>query len=41
MKEMFAAMKDVQQVGELVTIKSRFKPEDQPVLEALANAVLA
>ena len=41
MKEMFAAMKDVQQVGELVTIKSRFKPEDQPALEALANAVLA
>ena len=41
MKEMFAAMKDVQQVGELVTIKSRFKPGDQLALEALANAVLA
>ena len=41
MKEMFAAMKDVEQVGELVTIKSRFKPEDQPALEALANAILA
>jgi flavorubredoxin len=41
MKEMFAAMKEVQQVGELVTIKSRFKPEDQPALEALANAILA
>ncbi len=40
MKEMFAALKDVQQVGELVTIKSRFKPEDQPALEALANAIL-
>ena len=41
MKEMFAAMKDVEQVGELVTIKSRLKKEDEPALEALANAVLA
>ena len=40
MKEMFAAMKDVEQVGELVTIKSRLKKEDQAALEALANAVL-
>lgn len=41
MKEMFASMKDVEQVGELVSIRSRFKPEDQAALEALANAVLA
>ena len=40
MKEMFAAMKDVEQVGELVTIKSRLKKEDLAALEALANAVL-
>ena len=40
MKEMFAAMKDVEQVGELVTIKSRLRQEDLPALEALANAVL-
>ena len=40
MKEMFAAMKDVEQVGELVTIKSRLKREDQAALEALAKAVL-
>ena len=41
MKEMFGAMKDVEQVGELVTIKSRLRIEDEPALEALANAVLA
>ena len=41
MKEMFASMKDVEQVGELVSIRSRFKPEDQAALEALANAILA
>lgn len=41
MKEMFGAMKDVEQVGELVTIKSRLRKEDEPALEALANAVLA
>ena len=40
MKEMFAAMKDVEQVGELVTIKSRLKKEDLAALEALVNAVL-
>ena len=40
MKEMFAAMKDVEQVGELVTIKSRLRQEDLSALEALANAVL-
>ena len=41
MKEMFGAMKDVQLVGDLVTIRSRFRPEDQPALEALADAILA
>lgn len=41
MKEMFGAMKDVDQVGELVTIRSRYKAEDQAALEALANAILA
>ena len=41
MKEMFAAMKEVQQVGETVTIKSRLRETDKPALEALANAVLA
>ena len=41
MKEMFGAMKDVEQVGELVTIRSRYKAEDQAALEALANAILA
>lgn len=41
MKEMFAAMKEVEQVGELVSIRSRYKSEDQAALEALANAILA
>jgi flavorubredoxin len=41
MKEMFGAMKDVEQVGKLVTIRSRYKAEDQAALEALANAILA
>lgn len=40
MKEMFAAMKDIELVGEVVTIKSRYKAEDQPALEALAEAVV-
>ena len=41
MKEMLGAMKEVEQVGELVTIRSRYKAEDQAALEALANAILA
>lgn len=41
MKEMLGAMKDITLVGDLVTIKSRLKPEDQPALDALARAVLA
>ena len=40
MKEMFAAMKDIEFVGDVVTIKSRYKAEDQPALEALAEAVV-
>ena len=41
MKEMLGAMKEVEQVGELVSIRSRYKAEDQAALEALANAILA
>ena len=41
MTEMFAAMKDVQLVGEKVTIRSRLQDADLPALEALADAVLA
>ena len=40
MKEMFGAMKDVEMVGDLVTIRSRMKPGDEPALEALADALL-
>jgi hypothetical protein len=41
MKEMFGQMKDVEIVGDTVTIRSRFKADDQPALEALADAILA
>ena len=41
MKEMFGAMKEIQLVGDLLTIRSRFRPEDQAALEALADAILA
>ena len=41
MKEMFAAMKDITLVGDLVTIKSVMSPADEPALEALAKAVMA
>ena len=41
MKEMLSAMKEVEILGEPVTIKSRLKPEDMPALEALVNTVLA
>ena len=41
MKEMFAAMKDVTLVGDLVTIRSVMTPADEPALEALAKAVMA
>ena len=41
MAEMFSAMKDVEVVGEKVTIRSRLQDADLPALEALADAVLA
>ena len=40
MKELFGAMKDVEIVGEPVTIRSRMKGSDIPALEALADAIL-
>lgn len=40
MKEMFAAMKDITLVGDLVTIRSVMTPSDEPALEALAKAVM-
>ena len=40
MKEMFAAMKNVEVVGDMVTIKSTMSPADIPALEALADAIL-
>lgn len=41
MKEMFGAMKDVEIVEPMVTIRSRMHSEDLPKLEALADAMLA
>jgi flavorubredoxin len=41
MKEMFGQMKDVEVVGDTVTIRSRFKADDQSALEALSDAILA
>ena len=41
MTEMLSAMKDVQIVGEKVTIRSRLQDADLPALAALADAVLA
>ncbi len=40
MKELFGAMKDVEIVGGLVTLRSRMKDSDLPALEALADAIL-
>lgn len=40
MKEMLSAMKNVEVVGDLVTIRSRMTPADVPSLEALADAIL-
>ncbi len=40
MKEMFGAMKDVEIVGETVTLRSRMKESDIPAMEALADAIL-
>ena len=41
MKEMLGAMKDVETVGDLVTIRSRYKAEDAPALDALCKAILS
>ena len=40
MTEMLSAMKEVELVGQKVTIRSRLQPADIPALEALADAVL-
>ena len=40
MKELFGSMKDVEIVGETVTIRSRMKDSDLLALEALADAIL-
>jgi flavorubredoxin len=40
MKELFGQMKDVEIVGDLVTLRSRMKDSDLPALEALADAIL-
>ena len=41
MKEMLSSMKNVQIVGETITLRSRMKKADLPALEALADAVLS
>ena len=41
MKELFGAMKDVEIVGDLVTLRSRMKESDRAALEALADAILS
>ena len=41
MTEMLSAMKDVQLVGEKITLRSRMHAADVPALEALADALLA
>jgi flavorubredoxin len=41
MKEMLGAMKDVEIVGEPVTIRSRYKEADEPALDALCKAILS
>ena len=41
MKEMFGAMKDVEIVEPMVTLRSTMKASDIPALEALADAILA
>ena len=40
MKEMLSGMKDITLVGDTLTIKSRFRTEDTPALEALVNALI-
>ena len=41
MKEMLGAMKDVEIVGEPVTIRSRYKEADEPAIDALCKAILS
>ena len=41
MKDLFGAMKDVEIVGDLVTLRSRMKESDRAALEALADAILS
>ena len=40
MKEMLGAMKEVEIVGETVTIRSRYKEADEPALDALCKAIM-
>ena len=40
LQEMFAAMKEVEVVGDMVTIRSKMTQADRPALEALADAIL-
>ena len=40
MKEMLGAMKEVEIVGEPVTIRSRYKEADEPALDALCKAIM-
>ena len=40
MKEMLGAMKEVEIVGETVTIRSRYKEADEPALDALCKAII-
>ena len=41
MKEMLGTMKEVEIVGEPVTIRSRYKEADEPALDALCKAILS
>ena len=41
MRDMFSQMKEVTEVGNMVTIRSRMSEADIPALEALASAILA
>ena len=40
MKEMFAAMKDITIIDPMVTIRSRMKESDIPLLDSLADEIL-
>ena len=40
MKELFASMKEVEILGDTVTIRSRMRADDEAALEALAEAIL-